>query len=94
MVDELLRLATEQGVNKVKVFQDAVDAGCVEAIRMGHTDIAESLTRALDSSKLNEALREAVKRGNKALVEDLLEKVGFTYFLLVGCQIIAKWFLC
>lgn len=81
IVDELLRLAVDQGVNKVKIFQDAVDAGCVEAIRMGHNDIAESLTRALDSSKLNEALREAVKRGNKTLVEDLLEKVGHTHLV-------------
>lgn len=75
MVEELLRMAAEMNVNKVKVFQDAVDEGCVEAIRMGHTDIATTLTRALDSSRLNEALREAVKRGNKTLVEDLLEKV-------------------
>ena len=74
MVEELLKMATNSGVEKTKLIQKAIDEGCVEAIRLGHHEIAELLAQALDTEKLNEALCEAIKRGNKVLVEDLLDK--------------------
>lgn len=75
IVEELLQIATDENFTETDMFQDAVDHGCVIALRRGHHAISDLLTRkVVRGRKLNEALKEAVKSGVTDIVQRLIVK--------------------
>lgn len=74
IVEELLQHAADEGFIENELFQDAVEQSCVNALRRGHSAISDMLTKAMRGKNLNEALREAVKKGMTDIVQRLIVK--------------------
>ena len=74
IVEELLHLIDEENFLETEMCQCAVEASCVNALRRGHAAISDILTKAMRGQNLNEALREAVKKGMTDIVQRLIVK--------------------
>ena len=74
IVEELLKLADANHLIHTENLQDTIDESSVEAIRNGYMKIYELLLQNLDPTKLKRGLLEAIKRDNKEIVENLLDK--------------------
>ena len=74
IVEELLRLLERENVIEHEIFQNIISECCLRALRRGHEIISNILSKSIMEKNLNEALREAVKKGMSEIVQRLIVK--------------------